>query len=83
MNSNKFIIKTILNKVKILTINDLKSKLNSIQLFLDNNDSHSFSDSLGILVSDYHILIAAAQNEKINEKYKSRIHVMKKPIADI
>ena len=41
------------------------------------------TDSLGLLASDSHIIIAAAQNEEVIDKYKSSIQVMKKPIAEI
>ena len=41
------------------------------------------TDSLGLLASDSHIIIASTQNENVNGKYKSSIQVMKKPIAEI
>ena len=41
------------------------------------------TDSLGLLASDSHIIIAATQNEEVGEKYNSSIQVTEKPIADI
>ena len=43
----------------------------------------NYTDSLGLLASDSHIIIAATQNEEVEGKYKSRIQVTEKPIADI
>jgi hypothetical protein len=42
-----------------------------------------YTDSLGLLASDSHIIIAATQNERGNGKYKSSIQVIKKLIAEI
>ena len=52
---------------------------------LDNNeDWGNFTDGLALQASDSHIIIAATQNEEVNDdKYKSIIQVMIKPIADI
>ena len=59
MISNKYIIKTYRKGVKVLTINDLKSKKYSLQPFLDNDDLGGPTDSLALQPSDSHIIIAA------------------------
>jgi hypothetical protein len=44
----------------------------------------NYIGSLGLLASDSHIIIiAATQNEEINDKYKSSIQVIKTPIEYI
>ena len=73
MTSNKYIIKTWGKGVKVLTINDLKSNLYSLQHLCDNEDGYTFSEGLGLLPSDSHIIIAAIQNEVINNKLKGSI----------
>jgi hypothetical protein len=83
MTSNKYIIKTIRKGVKVLTINDLKSKKYSLENLLDNDDIGNFHDSLALKTSNSHIIIAATQNKKVNDKEKRSIQVMKKPIAEI
>ena len=83
MTSNKYIIKTYSKGVKVLTINDLKSNLYSLQHLCDNEDGYTYSEGLGLSTSDSHIIIAATQNELVNGKFKSRIQVMTKPIAEI
>jgi hypothetical protein len=83
MTSNKYIIKTWREGVKVLTINELKSNKYSIHTLLDNKDGWNRTDSLGLLASDSHIIIAATQNEKVNEKYKSNVQVIYKKIAEI
>jgi dynactin complex subunit len=76
MSSNKFIVKTHANGVKVLTINELKSNKYSLQTLLDNKDGSNMTDSLGLLASDSQIIIAATQNEKFNGKYKSSVQVI-------
>ena len=83
MTSNKFIIKTHANGVKVLTINELKSNKYSLKRLLDNKDGSNKTDSLGLLASDSHIIIAATQNEWVNDKYKSKVQVIYKKIAEI
>jgi hypothetical protein len=61
ITSNKLIINTHEKGVKVLTINDLKSNKYSLQHILDNNDKMSYSDSLGLLVYDSHIIVSAIQ----------------------
>ena len=61
--SNLFIIKSIRKGVKALTINDLKSNKYSLKDLLDNQDGFNFIDSLSLLATDSHIIIAATQNE--------------------
>jgi bifunctional DNase/RNase len=48
MTSNKFIIKTWGKGVKVLTINDLKSNLYSLEHLLDNIDGENKLDSLAL-----------------------------------
>ena len=82
MTSNKYVIKTD-EGLKVLTINDVKSNQYSLQHLLGNNDYPNYTDSLGILASDSQIIIAAVQDVKVDEKFKSSIQLMKKPIAEI
>ena len=83
MTSNKFIIKTLRKGVKVLTINDLKSKNYSLENLLDNYDVVILTNSLTLLPSDSHIIIAATQNIEVKDKIKRSIQVMIKPLADI
>ena len=69
--------------MKVLTINDLKSNLYSLQHLCDNKDGYNYSEGLGLLPSDSQIIIAATQNELIKNKYKSSIQVMIKSITEI
>ena len=48
MTSNKYIVKTWREGVKVLTINDLKSNSFSLQHSLDNKDGLNYTDSLSI-----------------------------------
>ena len=50
---------------------------------LDSKGQGNFTDSLGIVFSDSHIMIAATQNEWVGGKFESSIQVMKKSIAEI
>jgi hypothetical protein len=67
----------------VLTINDLNLNLYSLQHLFDNKDGHNLTESLGLLASDSHIMIAATQNEEINDNYKSSIQIIKMAIEDI
>lgn len=69
MKSNHYIIKTRKEGIKVLTFHDLKSELFSLQQFHDNKDGGSYTDSLGILASDSHVIIAATQNDKVGERF--------------
>ena len=86
LNSNKFIINTARGKgVKVLTMNDFKSNQYSLKHLLDNNQYLvTYNDSLSLLASDSHIIIAATQNEGevIRGKKKRSIQIMKKAITD-
>jgi hypothetical protein len=82
MTSNKFIIKT-LEEVKVLTINDLKSNLYSLQHLFDNEDRLNKTDSLALETSESHIIISAVQNEWVNGKIKRSIQVLIKTISEI
>jgi hypothetical protein len=68
--------------VNILTINDIKSNYFSLENLPENQDGVSYSDSLGVLVSDSHIIIAT-EDSPGDGRFKSRIQLIKKPIADI
>jgi hypothetical protein len=59
-----------------VTFNELKSNKYSLQTLLDNKDGWNLTDSLGLLASDSHIIIAATQNEKVNDKYKISVQVI-------
>jgi major membrane immunogen (membrane-anchored lipoprotein) len=69
--------------VKVLTINDLKTYKYSLQHLLDNNDGANWTDSLGLSVSDSHIIIAVSDIREVKEKFKSSFQVIRKPIAEI
>ena len=82
MTSNNFIIRTDKDGVKLLNINDLTSSKFSLQRLLDTKGS-GWTDSLQVQITDSHIIIAATNNEKVEDGHKSSIKVMKVAISEI
>jgi hypothetical protein len=63
MTTNKYVIKTLKEGVKVVIINDLKSYQSSLKHFLDAEGNWSYRDSLKLKITDYHITVAATHNE--------------------
>jgi hypothetical protein len=83
ITTNNYLIKTD-EGVKVLTINDLKSKQFSLKHLLDAKEESifaNFSDSLQLQITDSHITVATTQNEYIDSKCKGIIKLMKVPIV--
>jgi hypothetical protein len=81
MTTNNYVIKTRDEGVKLVTINDLKSKQFSMKQLLDAKDGWNYSDSIQLQITDSHITVASTQNEYIDSKRKSIIKLMKVPIV--
>jgi hypothetical protein len=83
ITTNNYIIKTRDEGVKVVTINDLKSKEFSLKHLLDAKESDwNFTDSLQLQITNSHITVATTQNERNDSKYKSIIKLMKVPIVE-
>lgn len=80
MATNIFIIKTVLQGVKLLTIDDLESKKFSLKLLFEAEEGEygNFSDSLQLQITHSDIVIAATQNIYVNRRHlKRKLKVMK------
>ena len=84
MTTNHYIVKTDIEGVKLLTINDVKSYLFSLQNLIEaKEDIGNFNDSLQLYINHSHIVIATTQNEDNKGKIKKSIKVMNVPIAEM
>ena len=60
----------------------MKSQKFSLKLLLEaKEDSYNFSDSLQLQITPSDIVIATTQNEKVGDKYKRSVKVMKVKVA--
>jgi hypothetical protein len=78
LTANRYIIKTYTG-VKILSIDELKSKQFSLKLLLEADDfSPKYSDSLQLQITSTDIVIATTQNEPIGySKFKRSVKMIK------
>ena len=84
ITTNNYIIKTRDEGVKVVTINDLKSKEFSLKHLLDAKEiMFNLTDSLQLQITDSHIIIPTTHNEKVDGKRKKSIKMMRVPFAEI
>jgi hypothetical protein len=76
MNSSHYIVKTADEGLKLLTINDMESKLFSLQNLLEADEFIYLNDNLQLQITHSHIVIATTH-------IKNSIKVMNVPIAEI
>jgi hypothetical protein len=83
MNTNNYILKTRCNGLKLLTISGLESKQFIVSHLLEFNsdDYYNLTDTLLVLITPSHIVIAVVQNQLLNRNWKGSIKFMKIPIA--
>ena len=78
MTANTFIIKTKLDGVKVLDIDDLKSQHFSLKVILEAKENNwNYTESLQLQINAFDIVIAATQNDEVKGKNNNSVKVMK------
>lgn len=82
LTTNSFLIKTGEGGVKVLTIDDLKSKKFSLKLLLEAKDPWNSTESLHLQITSSEIVVATTQNERLDVFACERsVKVMKMKVA--
>lgn len=84
MTTNTYIIKSPRQGVLALTINELKSENYSTHQLLKSEDNLYFCiNSLNLLITNSHLMIASTQNCITKGNWKKIIDLIKLEIADV